>query len=672
MKKVKLIFGTNNYFAPGSSEEVVEKTYQRAYKPFLTTLYKFPGISLTLHYSGLLLEWFQEKHPEFLMLINDMVKRNQVELLGGAYYEPILPLIPARDRSGQIELLTTYIRKRFGKRPRGIWIAEKIWEPGLPSNLKNSGMNYLFLDERHFLSAGLRGQDLVRPCLAEDQGKTLLVFPVTSSLKMSPFKTEPEKVLQKIILHASEDGCNIVTFIEDGEGLGIWGNTYDRLYRKGWLSKLLRLIREQQDSIITLLPGDYDKRDVLLKKRYFPCSVNDEMMSWTLPGDLAMELEKIKNGRISKAGKAFLSGGYFRQFLTKYLESNLMYSKLMHVTILVNQIRGDRYKKKAAREELWKSECHEAYWHGKKGGIYQHNLRKAVYASLIEAEKATRERGIFKPYVSNEDFNMDGLEEHLFKGNDINMYVQRLGGMVFELDYLPKAWNYLDTFTRGKEMYHEYQNGDFQVDRYPRKAFIDHILPLKEKCTAFQSLSFKELGNCLSTLYTVLDCKRDQMELALGADCYFEKQGSRRSVSLKKTYSMKGKSISVSYSLVNSSIGPISICFGSEINLSFLSNSEKHLSLSVNTNRDGSISGIKPAEAENVSRLVCVDKNKRLEIVFSFSKPCRLWSFPVEASWISNGGFESGYQYSCFLPSWDLLIAPEEEWTLSIKLQFKD
>ena len=53
------------------------------------------------------------------MLINDMVKRKQLELLGGGFYDPILPVIPNSDRSGQIEALTTYLRKHFGKRPRG-------------------------------------------------------------------------------------------------------------------------------------------------------------------------------------------------------------------------------------------------------------------------------------------------------------------------------------------------------------------------------------------------------------------------------------------------------------------------------------------------------------------------------------------------------------------------
>lgn len=119
MKTINLVLGTSNCIATGTSEAQIEQLYQRAYKPFLTTLYTFPEISLTLHYNGVLLEWFQDNRPEFVMLLNEMVKRGQIELLGGTFYETVLPLIPSSDRTAQVEMLTTLMRRRFGKRPRG-------------------------------------------------------------------------------------------------------------------------------------------------------------------------------------------------------------------------------------------------------------------------------------------------------------------------------------------------------------------------------------------------------------------------------------------------------------------------------------------------------------------------------------------------------------------------
>ena len=78
MRAIRLIFGTNNSVAVGTPDGLIEDLYQKAIKPFLSTLYKFPDICLTLHYSGILLEWLQERHPEFIMLINEMIKRGVV------------------------------------------------------------------------------------------------------------------------------------------------------------------------------------------------------------------------------------------------------------------------------------------------------------------------------------------------------------------------------------------------------------------------------------------------------------------------------------------------------------------------------------------------------------------------------------------------------------------
>ena len=161
MKSINLIFGTHNSQPVGNFDFIFEHAYQRAYKPFLSVVNKFPNFPIVLHYSGNLLEWMEEHHPEFLMLLKELVKRKQIEMIGGGFYEPILSLIPHSDKLGQIESLTTYIRVQFGKRPRGSWLAERVWEPSLASTLKNSGMEYIFLDDNQpkILSLAIKKDD---------------------------------------------------------------------------------------------------------------------------------------------------------------------------------------------------------------------------------------------------------------------------------------------------------------------------------------------------------------------------------------------------------------------------------------------------------------------------------------------------------------------------------
>ncbi|MHA2075251.1 MAG: 4-alpha-glucanotransferase, partial [Candidatus Hodarchaeales archaeon] len=89
----------------GNLPWVIEEVYHKAYLPLLQTIAKYPKITVNLHYSGYLLQWFQKNHPEYLEQVLVLEKRNQVEIVGGGFYEPILGSIPERDRKLQIQML---------------------------------------------------------------------------------------------------------------------------------------------------------------------------------------------------------------------------------------------------------------------------------------------------------------------------------------------------------------------------------------------------------------------------------------------------------------------------------------------------------------------------------------------------------------------------------------
>ena len=78
----------------GNFDHVVERAFDKCYIPFLETLKKYPEIKMTFHFTGCLLEWAEEKRPEIINMIGDVVKSGQVEMMSGGFYEPILPSIP--------------------------------------------------------------------------------------------------------------------------------------------------------------------------------------------------------------------------------------------------------------------------------------------------------------------------------------------------------------------------------------------------------------------------------------------------------------------------------------------------------------------------------------------------------------------------------------------------
>src|SRR6185436_1446119 len=79
--------------------------------------------------TGPLLAWLRSERPQFLDRLAGLVRRDQVEIVGGGWYEPVLAALPERDRVGQLTRMADELEELFGARPRGAWLAERVWGP---------------------------------------------------------------------------------------------------------------------------------------------------------------------------------------------------------------------------------------------------------------------------------------------------------------------------------------------------------------------------------------------------------------------------------------------------------------------------------------------------------------------------------------------------------------
>lgn len=649
MKKLSLVFGTVNSRPAGTADEELEDIYQRAYKPFLSTAYNYPEISLTLYYSGTLLTWLEQNHAEFTDVINEMVARRQVELLGGGFHDPVLPLIPRPDRLGQVESLTTLLRKRFGRRPRGSWITEQLWEPFLASTLKNSGMEYTLLDDYHFVVAGLGGMALREPCITEDQGKTLGVFPLSHYHSRRFFEQEPQDLLADLRDSAGKGG--VLSIVVDGELLASGSSGAERGGAESRLKRFFDAVRGASEWLEPVLPTRYLRANPPRRRAYFAATSFRQMNGWSGEG--------IPNDHVQ--------GGFFRQLLTRYAESNLMYAKMQYAHILVNQIRGDKYRKQTAREELWKGQCHAAYWHGRQAGIYRNHLRKNVYTSLIESEKITREKGIFIPSIIGVDFDMDGLGEYLFQGHEMNAYVHREGGKLIELDYLPTSWNYLDAFGRYPEEYHEDGVRSAGYDNYLRRAAIDHFYLHDESLERFASCTAEERGDFVTRIYDVDSVHREHHEVRLSAQGSVDLGGGPLAVRIQKGYGFKSSSLTIDYRVENGSSAVLDCCFGVEFCLGFLSDKPEHLAVSYKPS-GGTRQVLEPGVTGAFESLDAVDRINNVSLSLQPSRPAELWHLPIRTVDVSDEGRTERYQGTCFVPRWRLHLNPGESFEMRLAL----
>ncbi len=671
MNAVRLIFGSTNSQPVGATDDEIEHVYQRSYKPFLRALYNAPQIPVTLHYSGHLLQWLERHHSEYTDVLAEMVSRKQVELLGGGFYDPVLPLIPRPDRLGQIENLTTYLRKRFGRRPRGTWITEHVWEPTLPSTLRSSGMEYAFLDDYHFIAAGLGGCDLLRPCITEDQGKTLAVFPVCYDLREVARVGRPDDVLTFLEAHATTDRSEVLVLLDSGERYAEHGCDDDQGSESStpWLERFVELLQEHHEWIDVTLPSAYLKESRPRTRGYFPSTSYEEMMCWSLSPERQEAYDALRK-RFAGGRNRFIFGGYFRQSLTRYAESNLMYAKMQYTHVLVNQIRGDKYRKQAAREELWKGQCHTAYWHGQHCGIYSNRLRKQVFRSLIEAEKKTRERGIFIPSVVTVDFDMDGLDEFLYQGQDLNAYVHSEGGVLFELDYLPTSWNYLDTLARRRESYHSADVEARGYDSHMRRSFMDHFLSPDATVVEFDSARAEEQGSFIAGLYDRADGKRDAHVIMLAAAGTVSQGEFDRAASIVKQYRFKRSVVEVDYEITCGDDGSIDAVFAPELNFALLSQDADSLRL---FSRQGNAQWVEIGpERQVVQAAGSVRLNDLVNdtsLTVSLSDECEVWILPIETVSLGCEGLETRYQGTSVVPRFQLALEPGAAFTVTVSIK---
>ena len=61
MEKVAFLFCVHNHQPVGNFLHVMENAYQKAYRPFIEVLKKFPFMKVSIHYSGVLWDFFRTR-----------------------------------------------------------------------------------------------------------------------------------------------------------------------------------------------------------------------------------------------------------------------------------------------------------------------------------------------------------------------------------------------------------------------------------------------------------------------------------------------------------------------------------------------------------------------------------------------------------------------------------
>lgn len=726
MPKVQFIFAIHNHQPVGNFEFVAEEAYRKSYLPFMKTLERHPKIKITLHYTGILYHFFERQHPEFIDMLRTLVDSGRAEILSGGFYEPVLATLPDDDKIGQISALSDYIRRMLGYDARGMWLAERIWEPHLPKFIAEAGVNHVVVDDFHFKMAGLHDDELDGYHLTEEQDGVLRIFPGSEKLRyLIPFH-RPEETIELLSGLRSTERNRLAVMADDGEKFGVWPETYRTVYEEGWLDRFFTLLEQNSEWLETATFSDYLDKEPPRGKIFLPTASYMEMGEWALPTRAMKEyndaLAKAKFSPEFAGLRPFIKGGIWRNFLAKYPESNHMHKRMMMVSRKVRKAldsvntRGMKKNAAAARmlDHLYQSQCNDSYWHGVFGGLYLPHLRSAVYEHLIQAElladaalKGARGKGAGKKSkaswieIEQGDFDQDGSEEVMLNSGLLNLFVDPAqGGRITELDWKPRSFNLMNTLTRRREVYHEKilqmvkdkadgsSDGGAKTihervavkeeglqyhllyDWYTRGSLLDHFLGSGVDLSSFMKSEYYEAGDFVLGAYG-MKSKRSSGSALVS----LEREGNVAGlgVKLRKDVSLRSdeSEIIVRYSITNRSNEELNTSFGSELNFSLLAGDahDRYYDIPGHTLEKKNLASF--GETNNVSRVSLVDEWLKIRLTLAFSRPAVLWRAPVETVSQSEAGFERVYQSSMVMPLWRISLLPGKSWETEIGIKLE-
>ena len=715
----RLVLCIHNHQPLGTPDDVIEQAYRQSYEPFLSMLSEFPDVALTMHVSGGLLEWCCARHPEYVDALRVLVGSGQLELLGGPIYEPVLAGIPREDVAGQIRLYSSYLDRLFGQEPRGMWMPERVWHPGLTRELVDAGMQYTLLDETHFHDLPINRRVPAYE-MTEQEGRLLRLFRGSEFWRNRLTREPPERTIHDLRdrLHPQRfpGGQPVVAVGDDGAKYGLWPGSQETVFQAGWLRTFFGQICEQGEwlravtmsSVVDQVPPTarcyfaaaypgQQSEPRLSDSRSDPDSCRDEDSGGAEPQPARGD---------GMAWQQALSAGDWRRCLLQYAESNELYARMMEVSRRLQRLKQSVALEQqhttdaaelleAARDHLYRGQANAPYWHGASAGIYDPQLRQAAFAHIIAAdnllERVSRTESKWVE-ATVRDFDFDARPEvRLANDRLIGYLAPSRGGHLYELDVRSIQHNLLAGLDRRPEPYHRRLAGpqdsnvpaedstamsatadgdapqDVQpgpYDRWPRKSLVDHFLQPGTSLEEFQT-GRGLWDECTDGGYqSRLRESSSWVELCMRRSVLL---GGRR-IDIQKTVRLDSASghLHARYELAG--MPPEQeLWFAVEFNLAGMSTvAEDAYYYDAAGRQLGSLDSVQ--SLASVERIGATDERIGLDVALEASQPATVWTFPIQTVSQSQRGTEFRSQSCCVIPHWRVVPHVDGRWQVSLTL----
>jgi 4-alpha-glucanotransferase len=709
--RISLALALHNHQPVGNFGWVFADVYEQAYRPMLDALDRHSGVRLALHYTGPLLDWLRSERPEFVERLAALVARGQVELMGGGYYEPVLASIPERDRLGQLRTMADEVERIAGRRPRGAWLAERVWEPDLPTSLAAAGYQWTILDDNHFRAAAIPEEKLWGPYTTDDQGALLTIFGTEKGLRYRiPFGTV-EDVIVHLRDNATEAGDRVGMMGDDGEKFGSWPTTWEHCWGASrWVDRFFEALEANDDWLTTVTPSDWLDRNPPVGRVYVPAASYAEMGEWALPPDESRVFADLLHRAEASAAPEyrFLRGGFWRNFQVKYREVNDLHKQMLRTSAKVAAMPPGEARARALAH-LYQGQSNDCYWHGLFGGIYISHMRLATYEHLIAAEdvadRAARAAGQAVDGAAQRDVDLDGIDEAVLTtpGSMVVIKVSEGAGigswdiravrhaLTAVLRRRPEASH--ETLVEHERRLAEVESVPgatgvgsihdmvatketglterLHYDGYERRSALVHLWPPRTTPGQAARAETDELADLVKGSWTVLSSGGVDGDawLRLGRDGVFRGEAGPQAIRAEMMVTAAGgrrtPTLEVATTLENRSSAGIETLLGLEWALTMLGGGGNPAAF---WDLDGERVPHDSAGSRNaISRLRSGNDYIGIELETRVDPPADAWIAPIETVSNSEAGFERVYQGSALVLARPVALAPGERTTVTVR-----
>ncbi len=630
---MRVLTGAYSMLAHGVPPSAFERVVDVAIKPLLTLLHHRRDVTLQLSLPMSVIEYLDTAHMPLSLLLTDLCRSGKVELLGGSYHQPILSLIGPKDRSNQIEMMTTALRKRFGQRPKNYFCHAQIFHPAYINTLNLCCMETVVTSVEGGSGGGSGYQE--EPYLMQEMGKSVTIIPTNDVVNIAVRDYSSHALsfssllrLIKELQQTRPDFFMAMVNIDQLVRGGIKGEETAELF-----SMLLDYGCDPIEEILSL--------EELPKKGYLPSG-------WYGYDAKRGSLYTINDLFVRDESMAYLYGRY-----TSMVEHARLYKK-------------DKDVRRRLESLIQKASAATPYLHDAHASMIRPSVRTLVWRVISEVDSILSSLEDHA-YVQTADYDRDECDEQLVISKNLSCVIDSKGGSLDELTYLPSLHNYGDAFAPLAELAVSQSSLHPPHSGEKRRLFTDVIL---KEGTSIEEYDKRDAHSCLDLgrrryRVDVLDRKATEFRATVSVSDSPILNGC---LEISKHYKVRQNTVFVEITLTNLADDALNFTYGCEVPISLCAKALP-ISCMLLDGKKGSV----VQEAEMVHRAVKTIKvhdepnSTMLSLVCDSRFTLLKEDYTIDER--TTVGDETIYLHTLFMPCWPLSLEGGEQRKITLGLR---